>query len=183
MSGSATREDRLRITPFRYEAITTIGAPTAQPRFPKYLSNLRFAPSYEVCPRTKSTLQPATANSFARNTTLPTRYPVESILGAVMHTSECGRRTCSVELQCAPVVAVVRARWSCCAHLLFWPSYALGGAAVRAFFVVGLAVVCARWSCCARLLLWPSYALGGAAVRACCGRRAHSVELLCVPHC
>ena len=85
-----------------------------------------------------------------------------------------------VELLCAPiVVGVVHARWSCRARLLLWPSYVLGGAAVRAYCCgrrtrllellcvpIVVAVVCARWSCGVRLLLWPSYALCGAALHA-----------------
>jgi len=50
----------------------------------------------------------------ARNTTLRSRYPVESILEAAVRAYCCGRRAHSVELLCAPDVdvAVVRAR--CC---------------------------------------------------------------------
>jgi len=47
-----------------------------------YRTNLRFERSYEVRSRTKSILQLATVNSFARITTLRSRYPVESILEA-----------------------------------------------------------------------------------------------------
>ena len=70
--------------PTAEEAVTTISATTAMPRWYTYRLNPRFEPSSEVLPRTKSVLQPASGKSLARTMTLPSLYSVVEYVSSLL---------------------------------------------------------------------------------------------------